>query len=171
MESLATSVLWHYPPPGPLKPSRNRFPELLAASGSFQERLGVPGIDSSCEEMVLAATGTVGPAMSCAWGADLCARRSNSLRPGSNSVCPGNTKIIEILLEKYHFLLSSLKDAWSGLQDAWSGLQDTQSSLQDAWSGLQRRLVRPPRPPVWPPRRPQYDFKVIFEFKVQPSWH
>ena len=36
------------PPRGPLKPSRNRFPELLAASGSFQDRLGAPGIDSNC---------------------------------------------------------------------------------------------------------------------------
>ena len=48
MESGAVPVLKIPPPPGPLKPSRNRFPELLAASGSFQERLGVPGIDSSC---------------------------------------------------------------------------------------------------------------------------
>ncbi len=52
MDSGATLVLRPHPPPGPLKFSRNRFHELLAASGRFQERLGVPGIDSSCKEMV-----------------------------------------------------------------------------------------------------------------------
>ena len=45
MESPAViPVPW----PQPLKPIENRFPELLAASGSFQERLGASGIDSSC---------------------------------------------------------------------------------------------------------------------------
>ena len=37
---------------GSLKPTENLFFELLAASWSFQERLGVPGTDSSCQGMV-----------------------------------------------------------------------------------------------------------------------
>ena len=43
---------WPHPPYGSLKPIENLVFELLAASGSFQERLGVPGIDSSCKGMV-----------------------------------------------------------------------------------------------------------------------
>ena len=52
MESPVVPVPWPHPFSGSLKPIENLFFELLAASGSFQERLGVPGIDSSCQEMV-----------------------------------------------------------------------------------------------------------------------
>ena len=48
MDLLVTPVAWPHPFSGSLKPTETRFPELLAASGSFQERLGAPGIDSSC---------------------------------------------------------------------------------------------------------------------------
>ena len=48
MESSAIPVVWDHPPPG--KPSRNRFPELLAASGSSWERLGGSGIDSQSSQ-------------------------------------------------------------------------------------------------------------------------
>ena len=34
------------------KPVKNRFLELLAASGSSWERLGIPGIDSGCQESI-----------------------------------------------------------------------------------------------------------------------
>ena len=38
-----------------LKPTRNRFFELLAASKSFWSRLGAAGINLGCQGMVLAA--------------------------------------------------------------------------------------------------------------------
>ena len=46
MELLAKPVLRLPPLSGSLKPTENRFSELLAASGSSQEHLGAPGIDS-----------------------------------------------------------------------------------------------------------------------------
>ena len=36
------------PPPGPVRPTENRFPELLAASGRSWECLEASGIDYSC---------------------------------------------------------------------------------------------------------------------------
>ena len=44
------------PPPRPLKPARNRFFQLLAASGSSWELLGVPGSVWEHLESVLAAS-------------------------------------------------------------------------------------------------------------------
>ena len=52
MDSPVVPVAKPHPLSGSLKPTENLFFELLAASGSFQERLGVPGIDSSCKEIV-----------------------------------------------------------------------------------------------------------------------
>ena len=56
MEPLVRLVLWNPSPTVPLESIKNRFPELLAASGSSWELPGASGIEFSCQEMVLAAS-------------------------------------------------------------------------------------------------------------------
>ena len=51
-ESLSKPVLWLPPSRGAWKTTKNRFPELLAASGSSWERLVIPGIDSGCQKSI-----------------------------------------------------------------------------------------------------------------------
>ena len=54
--------LWRHPPHRPLKPARNCFFQLLAASGSSWELLGVPGSVWEHLESVLAASRAAVPA-------------------------------------------------------------------------------------------------------------
>ena len=58
----ANSGLWIPPRNRPLKPARNRFFQLLAASGSSWELLGVPGSVWEHLESVLAASRAAVPA-------------------------------------------------------------------------------------------------------------
>ena len=62
MGHLVLPGLWIPPPDWPLKPARNRFFQLLAASGSSWELLGMPGSVWKHLESVLAASRAAVPA-------------------------------------------------------------------------------------------------------------
>ena len=93
MGHLVNSGLWIPPPHRPLKPARNRFFQLLAASGSSWELLGVPGSVWKHLQSVLAASRAAVPAYT---DADPAHRAAG---PAHKMAAPGY-KIIEIPLEK-----------------------------------------------------------------------
>ena len=87
------AILWTPPPNRPLKPARNRFSQLLAASGSSWELLGVPGSVWEHLESVLAASRAAVPAHIDAVPAH------GTAGPAHKIAAPGH-KIIEIPQEK-----------------------------------------------------------------------
>ena len=93
MEFPPTPVLRNPPQNWPLKPARNRFFQLLAASGSSWELLGVPGSVWEHLELVLAASRAAVPAHIDAVPAH------GTAGPAHKIAAPGH-KIVEIPQEK-----------------------------------------------------------------------